>query len=49
MGIRIHGNYDAGVRLYLSRMILERQGGIITAKRRMERGTMFKVTLPCSS
>ncbi|MCM1542308.1 MAG: HAMP domain-containing histidine kinase [Blautia sp.] len=36
----------AGVGLYLSRMILERQGGTITAKRRMELGTVFQVTLP---
>lgn len=37
----------AGVGLYLSRMILERQGGTIIAKGRMGRGTIFKVTLPC--
>lgn len=37
----------AGVGLYLSRMILERQGGTISAKRRIERGTVFKITLPC--
>lgn len=36
----------AGVGLYLSRMILERQGGTITAKGRMERGTVFRITLP---
>lgn len=36
----------AGVGLYLSRMILERQGGTITAKRRIERGTVFRITLP---
>ncbi|MDE6925010.1 MAG: HAMP domain-containing histidine kinase [Acetatifactor sp.] len=36
----------AGVGLYLARMILERQGGTITAKRRPDRGTVFRVTLP---
>ena len=36
----------AGVGLYLSRMILERQGGTISAKRRTGKGTVFKVTLP---
>ncbi|MGF7011176.1 signal transduction histidine kinase [Lachnospiraceae bacterium PF1-22] len=35
-----------GVGLYLARMILERQGGAIYAKRKMERGTVFKITLP---
>lgn len=37
----------AGVGLYLTRMILERQGGTISAKRKIERGTIFKITLPC--
>lgn len=36
----------AGVGLYLARMILERQGGTISAKRRTGKGTVFKVTLP---
>lgn len=36
----------AGVGLYLARMILERQGGTITARRRPERGTVFRITLP---
>ncbi len=36
----------AGVGLYLTRMILERQGGTISAKRKAERGTVFKITLP---
>lgn len=36
----------AGVGLYLTRMILERQGGTISAKRRAQRGTVFKMTLP---
>lgn len=36
----------AGVGLYLSRSILERQGGTIVAKRKMGRGTIFKITLP---
>lgn len=35
----------AGVGLYLTRMILERQGGTITAKRKAQRGTVFKITL----
>lgn len=37
----------AGVGLYLARMILERQGGTISAKQKPERGTVFRVTLPC--
>ena len=37
----------AGVGLYLTRMILERQGGTISAKRKIEKGTIFKITLPC--
>lgn len=37
----------AGVGLYLSRMILERQGGTISARRGKERGTVFCITLPC--
>lgn len=36
----------AGVGLYLARMILERQGGTISAKQKMEKGTVFKLTLP---
>ena len=35
-----------GVGLYLSRSILERQGGTIVAKRKMGSGTIFKITLP---
>ncbi len=37
----------AGVGLYLSRMILERQGGTISAKSKKGEGTTFKITLPC--
>lgn len=37
----------AGVGLYLSRIILERQGGTISARRGKERGTVFCITLPC--
>ena len=37
----------AGVGLYLARMILERQGGTISAKSKTDRGTVFKMTLPC--
>lgn len=37
----------AGVGLYLTRKILEQQGGTISAKRRSGRGTVFKITLPC--
>lgn len=36
----------AGVGLYLTRNILEQQGGSIVAKRKMEQGTIFKITLP---
>ncbi|MCI9123718.1 MAG: HAMP domain-containing histidine kinase [Eubacterium sp.] len=36
----------AGVGLYLARMILERQGGTICAKRKEGRGTIFQITLP---
>lgn len=36
----------AGVGLYLSRMILEREGGTISAKRGKEKGTVFQITLP---
>lgn len=36
----------AGVGLYLARMILERQGGTISAKRKKEKGTVFKIILP---
>lgn len=35
----------AGVGLYLTRMILERQNGTISARRRMEGGTVFLITL----
>lgn len=38
----------AGVGLYLSRMILERQGGTISVKRKKENGTVFRITLPNS-
>ncbi len=37
----------AGVGLYLTRKILEEQGGTITAKRR-QAGTVFRITLPCA-
>lgn len=36
----------AGVGLYLARMILERQGGTISAERKIEKGTVLKLTLP---
>lgn len=36
----------AGVGLYLTRMILEHQGGTICASRKLDRGTIFKLTLP---
>lgn len=36
----------SGVGLYLARMILEQQGGTISAKRRPKQGTVFKITLP---
>lgn len=35
-----------GVGLYLTRSILERQGGTITAKKRQKKGTTFLITLP---
>lgn len=35
-----------GVGLYLTRMILERQGGTISAKSKFKKGTIFKITLP---
>lgn len=37
----------AGVGLYLTRKILEQQGGTISARRRSGRGTIFRITLPC--
>ncbi len=37
----------AGIGLYLTRMILERQGGTISAKSKAGRGTIFRITLPC--
>lgn len=36
----------AGVGLYLARMILERQGGTISARRKAKNGTIFQITLP---
>lgn len=36
----------AGVGLYLSRSIIEQQGGTILAKRKTECGTIFKIMLP---
>lgn len=36
----------AGVGLYLTRNIIEQQGGTIVAKRKSGRGTVFKITLP---
>lgn len=36
----------AGVGLYLARMILERQGGTISAKTKAGKGTVFRITLP---
>lgn len=35
-----------GVGLYLSRHIIELQGGTISAKRKKEKGTIFQITLP---
>lgn len=35
-----------GVGLYLARSIIEQQGGTIIAKRKFERGTIFKIMLP---
>lgn len=35
-----------GVGLYLSRYIIELQGGTISAKRKQEKGTIFQITLP---
>lgn len=35
-----------GVGLYLSRQIIELQGGTISAKRKQEKGTIFQITLP---
>lgn len=35
-----------GVGLYLSRTILEQQGGTIMAKRKPDKGTVFQITLP---
>lgn len=37
----------AGVGLYLTRKILEEQGGTISARARSGPGTVFKITLPC--
>lgn len=37
----------AGVGLYLTRKILEQQGGTISARKRSGPGTVFKITLPC--
>ncbi len=45
-GAREKVKEGAGVGLYLARMILERQGGTISARRRPKRGTVFKITLP---
>lgn len=36
----------AGIGLYLTRRILEEQGGIIVAKRKQQNGTVFRITLP---
>lgn len=36
----------SGVGLCLTRMILERQGGTISAKRKKGKGTVFRITLP---
>lgn len=36
----------AGVGLYLARNIIEQQGGTIIAKRKPEKGTVFKIMLP---
>lgn len=36
----------AGIGLYLSRRILEEQGGTIVAKRKQKKGTIFQITLP---
>lgn len=39
----------AGVGLYLARVILERQGGTISAKSDIGKGTVFRLTLPLKS
>lgn len=39
----------AGVGLYLARNIIELHGGTIMAKRKPEKGTIFRITLPLSS
>lgn len=36
----------AGIGLYLTRKILEEQGGTIVAKRKYQKGTVFRITLP---
>lgn len=36
----------AGIGLYLTRKIIEQQGGTITAKRKQQKGTIFRITLP---
>lgn len=36
----------AGVGLYLTRMILEQEGGTISAKQKSDIGTVFRITLP---
>lgn len=37
----------AGIGLYLTRKILEQQGGTISARHRNGPGTVFRITLPC--
>lgn len=36
----------AGIGLYLTRKIIEEQGGTIVAKRKLQNGTIFRITLP---
>ena len=36
----------AGIGLYLTRRVIEQQGGIIVARRKQEKGTIFKISLP---
>lgn len=43
---RVLAREGSGVGLYLTRSILERQGGTITAKKRRNKGTKFLITLP---
>ncbi len=43
---RLMAKDGAGIGLYLARYIIEQQGGSIIAKKRFEKGTVFKIILP---